>query len=190
MERTARSDPVEDRDAVGVAIRGLTWALLLTVLAALLVTGIPGFFGFGTVRVMGASMGRQVPIGSIAIVRQVPAADVRVGNVILFAPGRAKVATLHRVVRLERHEDGITYATTRGDANRSADAEPRAMRGNGAVLVTAVPFVGYVATMLQRPLLWFAVLFLTAVQTLVPHGARRRRPSSCSPAGVAIAATS
>ena len=122
-----------------------------------MVSTVPALFGLAPVRVMGASMGRQAPIGSIALLRPTESEDVKVGDVVLFSRSARTVATMHRVIRLST-EHGEVLATTQGDANSSPDPTPVPLRGRGGVLVGQVPLVGFVATLLSIRLVAIGVV--------------------------------
>jgi signal peptidase I len=152
------------------------------VVAALVAGSVPGFFGFATVRVMGASMGSTAPIGSIAVLRPVTAATTRVGDVILFGTSRGSVPTLHRVISIEPATDG-PLVRTKGDANRFADPELRVLEGDGARLVATIPFAGYLLTFVQRPFVWIALL------AFVGAGLLRQTKSTDEPRSSSVVAT-
>jgi signal peptidase len=96
--------------------------------------------GLGATRAVSGSMGSAVPVGSLAVTREVPASAVEVGDVVQVPqPGGGTVT--HRVVTVRPGGDGTTSLVLRGDANRTADPAPYAVRRVGTVLLT-VPYLG------------------------------------------------
>src|SRR5439155_134605 len=117
-------------------------AILATAAVALIAVG-PRFLPYRLVPVQGASMEPTIHLGSLAVMRPVRAADVRVGDIIIF--GRSDIAdelVTHRVVRIVRTVSGPVFLT-KGDANGAPDrpagrrAGPRRM-GHGPRRVRAV----------------------------------------------------
>lgn len=69
------------------------------------------------------SMAPAIPQGSVAVVRETPATDVEIGDVVTVdRPGDAPVS--HRVVRVEPHGGESVELTLRGDANPGPDPRP------------------------------------------------------------------
>jgi signal peptidase I len=111
-------------------------------MVAVLAATVPALFGWNSIKVLGSSMGGALPLGSIAVTREVPANEIRLGDVILFTSKAGAIPTLHRVVRLET-QDGKRVAITKGDANRKEDLTPVVMETTGSVVQYHVPLLGY-----------------------------------------------
>lgn len=142
---------------IGTIADHLVTTLLAIVVICLLVSALPGFFGYGAVRVMGASMGRSIPVGSVAVLAHVTAEDTRVGDVILYSGKGATIPVMHRVVSISRKE-GRSIAVTRGDANTAPDPTPRVLNGAGGRVIASVPWAGFVLTALRIRLVWVLVV--------------------------------
>jgi signal peptidase len=102
--------------------------LLLAVLAAVglaaAVGVVPRLLGGMTVTVLSGSMEPELPVGSVAIVRPRPAAEIGVGDVVTFVDrdpekGTSRIVT-HRVIGVE---PGPAFRT-QGDANEDPDVRP------------------------------------------------------------------
>jgi len=113
---------------------------LLALVAVLLLLLIPPALGLERFVVTDRAMEDTLGRGSVAVSRDVPASDLRVGDVIPFErPGPEDGPVTRRIVALEG-----TAATTRGDASRAVDpwtlqlTEPAYPR-----LLFAVPWIGY-----------------------------------------------
>ena len=128
---------------------------LLAVLAA---------WGLGVSLVMfrSGSMEPAIPAGSLALVRQTPAAEVRAGDVVTV-DRRGTLPITHRVVGLEPDGTGTVTLTLQGDANAAPDAQTYPVDEVGLVL-WSVPHAGFVVGALQRPEV--PVLTVAAVATL------------------------
>jgi signal peptidase I len=118
-------------------------------LAGAVVTFVAGYAallaaGFKPVAVYSGSMRPTLGVGSLALDRVIPAASVRVGNVITFNDPYIKGRLVtHRVAQIIPTKHGLAYRT-KGDANGARD--PWAIRLNDKVGRVAfdVPLAGYV----------------------------------------------
>jgi signal peptidase I len=124
------------RRALGVL---LCAAALLLAIAVL----VPALLGFQRYVITSGSMTGAYDRGSLVFDRVVPSASLRAGDVITFRPpGQAGLVT-HRIASV-RVADGQRVFTTKGDANRTADAwgaitlPPRQAR-----VTYHLPHVGY-----------------------------------------------
>ncbi|WP_309648786.1 signal peptidase I [Nocardioides sp.] len=107
---------------------------LLVVLGGLVLDVRPLVFRSG-------SMAPAIDTGALALVRSVPAADLRVGDVVsVVDTGGTRVT--HRVVSLSSQGEQ-RQLTLRGDANRSADREVHTV-SEADRLIASVPWLGYV----------------------------------------------
>jgi signal peptidase I len=140
------------------------------VVAALLVVGAlgaslaPRLLGYSSVIVYGGSMGDSIPVGSIAVTKEVQPEDVNVGDVIVFYPPAAspdRSPLMHRVVSV-REEDGQRVFQTKGDANATLDPTEISLQDTGSRVVYTVPYVGYLVSFARTPLGWALLLLLPA----------------------------
>jgi signal peptidase I len=136
--------------------RAAAWALLVCwTLAACAVVGlsvVPRLFGAQILIVRSGSMAPAIPTGSIVVVRAVPPATLRVGDVITFERAEGIVATItHRVVAVEGNPASPTFHT-KGDANAAEDPVTVTYAGMGGKVVASVPYLGYVQNTLGQPL--------------------------------------
>ena len=146
-------------------------AVLAAVAAGLLV-----WAGYRPQPVLSGSMQPHLPIGSITIAKSVPAASIRVGDVITFQRPAGRSTITHRVVRI-RDRHGERLFTTKGDANPTPDPWQLGLPGNVGRNVADVPYVGYAAVWAGRPAVRAAVVVLLTL--LLMFGALRAiwRPS-------------
>jgi signal peptidase len=132
-------------------------AVFVAVLAVALAVAAslgPRLYGYSPVIVYGGSMADTVPVGSIAVTKEVQAEDVAVGDVIVFYPpatGPNRLPLMHRVISIQE-EDGQRVFQTKGDANAAPDPWEMTLVGHGSRFVYAVPYAGYLADFARTPL--------------------------------------
>jgi signal peptidase len=122
-------------------------ALLLVVLTGLAVTALaPQAAGFDAHVVVSGSMTPHVHPGDVVLTVPVSVADLRPGQVVLFAdPQRPDRLLLHRLVSF----DTQGRLVTRGDANQSEDSVHVAPSGVRGLARLRIPVIGL-------PALWRA----------------------------------
>ena len=107
-------------------------------------------WGFGITLIMfkTGSMSPTIPTGSVAVVQQVPASAVAVGDVVTVdRPGQLPVT--HRVTSIDGSGDARTI-TMRGDANAADDPAPYVVERVRKVLFS-VPGIADVVVWFQNP---------------------------------------
>ena len=139
------------------------WAariMLLAAVAALVVVGVGPTTGrYRLTTVLSGSMGRGMPVGSVAVLVPMRPADVRVGDVITFqAPTADRHVVTHRVVEIV--EPGPhPLLRTKGDANSVPDPWEARLTGSPAWRrVAVVPVVGKLIRALRSPPLHHATV--------------------------------
>ena len=169
------------RGVAGWMWRLLMWLLILSFVAV--ITGavlIPRAGGGTPYTVLTGSMRPSYPPGTLIVSKPVAPNDIQIGDAITFQlkSGEPTVVT-HRVIATRMGEDGKLEFITKGDANTTQDKDAvRAVQVRGR-LWYAVPYLGYVNSMLtghQRQLATWAVgglLGLYSIAQLV-HGFRHR----------------
>ena len=168
------------------------------------------WFGVTPLAVQSGSMEPNIPLHSMVFVHEVPAGDIRKGDVITFNPPGDTPRVTHRVVEREQRL-GKWYFNTKGDANpvndRWADKYRREQISAGVASrpyrqgitygtnpairsIGAVPHLGHVVTLGAMPRVRLALilvpltLILLRVLVLI-----WRRPSDVSPAPPGEAST-
>lgn len=123
----------------------LTAMISLLLLVVVLLNA--GFLGFKSVVVLTGSMAPYIKEGDMVITKTVALEELRKGDVIKYR--RNGLNILHRIIDIERGEDGILF-TTKGDANNAVDKPgpmPSAIQGK---VVVRMPKVGWI-TIWMRP---------------------------------------
>ena len=119
--------------------RGL---IALSIACVLLVWASTGLLGVQPTAILSGSMRPSMDVGDMAIVRQVSADSIGVGDVIQF--WRDGEMIVHRVVEVYRGGNGGLFVT-KGDANNEPDPLPvRPEQVRGKVILT-LPKVGWAA---------------------------------------------
>ena len=123
-----------------------TLALVVVSLAALAFV-LPSALGFQRYVITGGSMTGTYDKGSVVFEREVPAADLEVGDVITYQPPAASgVTTLvtHRVIAITHDEQGRQVLHTQGDANPDPDPWRFSLTSEQQPVVAfSVPYVGH-----------------------------------------------
>lgn len=127
--------------AIAVVAQGILWIVLL---GFLVLVALPRFTSFDVLIVRGGSMEPAVGVGSVIIIDR-EARDPGVGEIVSFREANGSIIT-HRIVAVDA---GIF--TTKGDANATADLEPRIAPNIVGTSVASVPYVGYAVHVLRQP---------------------------------------
>lgn len=132
------------------------------------------FFGVSTLIFRSGSMAPAIHTGALALAQRVPAADIRVGDVVSAVNAEGTRIT-HRVVALEPRGGGSYAITLRGDANEVADPTDYLVASVDRVF-WHVDGLGYLAQAAQTPIAVFGGGLL--VGGIVVGSVRGRRPRS------------
>jgi signal peptidase I len=135
------------RRAFGIVLGAVALILALAVL-------VPALLGYQRYVITSGSMTGTYDTGSLVFDRVVPTSSLRAGDVITFRPpGHAGLVT-HRIATV-RTANGQRVFTTKGDANRVADAWGPIALGEArqARVAFHLPYLGYgLATLSDRHL--------------------------------------
>lgn len=166
---------------VGWIWRLLLWLVILGVAAVIGVAVLLPRAGGGTpYTVLTGSMRPNYPPGSLIVSKPVDVKDIQIGDAITYQlkSGEAAVVT-HRVTATRMGRDGKLEFLTKGDANTTQDKNPvRAVQVRGR-LWYAVPYLGYVNSLLtghQRQVATWGVGGMLGLYSLVQlvQGFRQR----------------
>ncbi|WP_374210724.1 signal peptidase I [Dietzia sp. Die43] len=146
----------EDRHPPGrTSFRARLVDTLLTALASLgvvcIVATIAAFaLNISLIMFKTGSMSPTIPTGSLAVVRQIPASDIKVGDVTTVSRGEGQLPVTHRVVSVTPVGGGTYSVEMKGDANDSPDAQPYEVTEVRKVLWHA-PGLAYVVAAVSQP---------------------------------------
>ncbi|MGO2658589.1 signal peptidase I [Mycetocola reblochoni] len=127
---------------------------------ALFVAALLG--GFSLVMFKTGSMAPTIPAGSLALVREAPAADIAVGDVVTVDRGEVLPVT-HRVIEVVDDSGPVTFRM-QGDANAAPDLELYSATTVRTV-VWAAPGLAHTVALLSQP--WLLLLLSVAAAALV-----------------------
>jgi signal peptidase len=139
--------------------------VLCVALAAILL--IPAALGFQRYVIVSGSMTGTYDRGSIVFDREVPVADLKVGDPITYQPppgaSPEKLLT-HRIVWIGRNKQGEETFRTKGDANETADPWTFTLdKPSQAKVAFSVPYIGYVLAALSIPTVRMLAIGIPAV---------------------------
>lgn len=132
----------------------LVAVLAVFILMSKLNNSTPSFFGYQVYNVLSHSMSGNnadsFDRGSLVLVRSINPGEIKEGDVITFnrSSGDSKLTT-HRVVAVNRSENGELSFTTRGDTNPVSDGTPVPAGLILGKVVGSVPSLGYAVSFAQ-----------------------------------------
>jgi signal peptidase len=124
----------------------LSW-IAIAVTGVILVWGSTGLLGFQPSIIASGSMRPTLDVGDIAITVQTRPENIKVGDVIQYWRQGDPAPIIHRVIEIN-YTGGVTYITTKGDANTAPD-EPIMVTGTVGRLVFTIPKLGWVSIYLR-----------------------------------------
>src|SRR3712207_5336195 len=168
------------KSVLGWICRLLLWLVILGVAAVIGVAVLVPRAGGGTpYTVLTGSMRPSYPPGSLIVSKPVDPEDIQIGDAITYQlkSGKAAVVT-HRVIATRMGQDGELEFLTKGDANNANDKDPvRAVQVRGR-LWYAVPYLGYVNSVLtgyQRQIATWVVGGMLGLYSIVQLRSEERR---------------
>jgi len=123
----------------GSSMKGWMIASVLCVLAVWASTGL---FGIQPTTVISGSMRPTMDVGDMAIIRNVPADSIEVGDIIQYWNNGEM--TIHRVVEVSGEGNGKLFVT-KGDASSTLDPAPVYPSQVRGVVVLNIPKIGWAA---------------------------------------------
>jgi signal peptidase I len=148
-----------------MASRVLPWLVRGLVATAVVAFGFlaigPHVFGYRTMTMLTASMAPAIEPGDITVVTPLDIEDVTAGMVIAYhIPIDDHRVVTHRVMSVERGQDGSVTVQTKGDANETVDPWKAQLLGETAWQVQAVvPEVGTAIQALRTPVVSVALRY-------------------------------
>lgn len=138
------------------------------------------------------SMSPTIPAGSLAVVREIPAAEIKVGDVVTVDRSPALPVT-HRVVSIAPAGGDARSIVLRGDANPVNDASPYIV-SHVRIVLWSVPQLAYLVTAVSNPIALGAITLGAAgivTWAFWPRGAsaaarKRKRPARHAMTGGAL----
>ncbi len=142
-----------------------TVLVVIVVLLAILLAG-GRLLGLKIYTVLSPSMEPTYRVGSVIYVKPVDPITVEEGQAITFYMDGSTVAT-HRVVEIERGDNGSVLFRTKGDANSTIDGIPVEGASVIGIPVFTIPYLGYIANYIQHPPGLYITLAVIAILLLM-----------------------
>ncbi|MBD8505713.1 signal peptidase I [Hoyosella sp. G463] len=156
---TRRSIPARIGHLVRESLLNL---LAVSGLVCIVLVIIAVVFNISLIMFKTGSMNPTIPQGSLAVVREVPATSVEVGDIVTVDRGRGRLPVTHRVIGMEPGPDGTTHLTMQGDANPQPD--PAIYRVSTVrEMVTSFPGLAHVVVRLSDPRVMGLITILAAL---------------------------
>jgi len=175
------------RHATRVRAGGLAKELVLAVVGILGLLGIAWLlcawlFGLSIVVFKTGSMSPTIPTGSAAVVRDVPASTISIGDVITVRRDSAALPVTHRVVGIEQDpaSSESRIVTLKGDANSTADLDPYVI-SETKVVVASMAGAGTVLAILRTPFVLALTTLIVALLAIWAFWPQRRTPERVEP---------
>ena len=123
---------------------------VLVVLVVILAVFLMGsrLVGLQVYHVISPSMEPTYSTGDLLYVKTVDPDSIKVGDPITFVLNEELVVATHRVVDIDTEN---RHFTTKGDANKTADAAPVHFNNLIGKPVFSIPLLGYVSAYIQSP---------------------------------------
>lgn len=132
------------------------WSLFTTLIVVLVVVVAVALVtlrltGGQVFTILSGSMEPTFHVGSLIFVRPAEPQNIKVGDPISFVMSEDLVVATHRVVAVDRDEDGAYLFTTQGDANNSPDGTPVHQNNVIGVAFFTIPKLGYFVSYIREP---------------------------------------
>ena len=141
------------------------------------------FFQISLIMFKTGSMSPTIPAGSLAIVRELPAHEVQIGDVVTVDRGDGLLPITHRVVTTSDLGNGSTQLTLKGDANTSVDPAPYEV-SRVRIVLASVPGLAYVVSAFTSPGALGAISVLVSILVTAAFWPRRAEEAAAVPANV------
>lgn len=111
---------------------------------------VPSIAGYKPFIVYSGSMETEIPIGSIAIIKEVDPDNLKTNDIIAFMQSDNSIVT-HRIVDI-KIKNNQTYYVTKGDKNSSVDRQLVSQTMVEGKYLYSISYIGYIAMFLKEPL--------------------------------------
>jgi len=141
--------------------RVLNWVvniiLIWVIVTAVLFFMLPHFWGWRFDAVLSGSMEPTLHVGGVILIKPVEPTDINAGDIIAFRDG--EITITHRVIEVITDSSEPSFIT-KGDANKTVDRSPIPATNVVGEVFFNLPYLGYLAAFIKRPLGFLLVIFL------------------------------
>ena len=138
--------------ALRFGARTAGWALLGATATLLLAATVPLALGHGSFSVMSGSMAPAVDAGDVVVAERIAPRQASVGDVVTFRDPQGTGRLISHRVRSLRVDGNTVHATTKGDANNTAERWSAPAGGEIGRVSYRLPKLGYVMVWTRTPL--------------------------------------
>ncbi|HEV2125352.1 MAG TPA: signal peptidase I [Chloroflexota bacterium] len=157
-------------------VQSLVAVVLIAGIAVMLFGVAPTFFGLESFTVRSGSMEPAIHVGALTVVKPVSAADLQPGDIITYrTPTQPDLIVTHRLIAIEKSEDGRQQYRTKGDANNVEDlvlVDPNAVLGK---VLYSVPYAGYTVEFTKQTTGRLLLIGLPALLLAIDYTRQRLR---------------
>ena len=125
---------------------------------------------FDTYIIVSPSMVPNINVQDGIVIKREKISDIKTGDIITFITHDSRYDGLiitHRVVGIEKMENGSYYYRTKGDANNAVDPYLVKKDDIYGKVIFRVPKVGYIRKYVSNPTGWFIFIVLPAVLVVI-----------------------
>ncbi len=171
-------------------VDGVLWTLGGLGLVSLLAAVAAHVWGFSIILFSTGSMTPTIPAGSAALVRLIPATELRVGD-ITTVERKALLPITHRITAITpvNGQPDAREITMRGDANELEDPNPYLIT-QGRLVIASVPGVANLFQGMRNPLLMGGLTILAGLLVSWAFWPRQTRKASVVAAAAIVAGSS
>ena len=148
----------------------LLWVASIAGVACIALVLLSTLFHVTLIMFKTGSMSPTIPTGSLAVVREIPASEIKIGDVVTVDRDGALPVT-HRVTSVNGSGEG-RQITMRGDANPVDDPTPYDVT-SVRLVVASVPQLAYTVVWMSNPLVLGSIAIaagLLVTWSFWPHG--------------------
>ena len=151
---------------IGGIIGNIVTGIFIVILI-LAVIGYKGIGGYRYLDILTGSMRPGMPEGTLVVIKETKASDLKEGDVITFLPSQAKEYVTHRIKRV--NDDG-TF-TTKGDANNTEDIKSVSEKQIAGKVIFKILYLGAIFMFIQKNAV--LVIVLLAFILFIPDVVRK-----------------
>lgn len=119
------------------------------------------------------SMSPTIPAGSLAVVQEIPASEIRVGDITTISRGEGRLPVTHRVVSTTPVGDGRYSIEMKGDANDGPDPQPYVISEAKTVL-WHIPGLAYIVATVSEPIYMAGITLAASLLVVWAFWPRKR----------------
>lgn len=120
----------------------------------------PELFGYKAFVILTGSMSPSIEPGDLVIVKDIPANEIKIDDVITFGSNKDNITT-HRVKEII-NDDSLKFIT-QGDANNIQDASPVEFRNVLGKVIRVIPNVGTSIKYIQENIIKIILITIIAI---------------------------